>query len=56
MRSIPVARPPDEDDENYDNSCTRKHPVLDVEAKNAKLLNEEVHARVPFLGKLRGLR
>jgi len=56
MRSISVARPPDEDDEDSDNSCTRKHPILDVETKNAKFLNEEVHARAPLLGKLRGSR
>jgi hypothetical protein len=56
MRSISVARPPGEDDEDCDKGCTRKHPVLDVEAKKAKLLNEEVHARAPLLGKLRGSR
>ena len=56
MRSIPVARPPDEDDEDCDNGCTRKHPVLAFETKNAKFLNEEVHARAPLLGKLRGSR
>ena len=53
---IPIARPPDEDDEDYDNGCTRKHPVLAVETKNAEVLNEEVHARALSLGKLRGSR
>jgi hypothetical protein len=56
MRLTPVAGPPNEDDEDCDNSCTRKHPVLAVETKNAKFLNEEVHARAPLLGKLRGSR
>jgi hypothetical protein len=56
MRLIPVAGPPDECDEDCDNGCTGKHPVLAVEAKKAKFLNEEVHARAPLLGKLRGSR
>jgi hypothetical protein len=56
FHSIPVARPPDEDDENCDDGCTRKHPVLDVKTKNAEFLNKEVHARAPLLGKLRGSR
>lgn len=54
MRLIPVARPPGEDDEDCDNGCTRKHPVLTVETKNTEFLNEEVHVRALSLGKLRG--
>jgi hypothetical protein len=54
--SIPVTAPPDEDDENCDNGCARKHPVLAFETKNAKFLNEEVHARAPLLGKIRSSR
>ena len=48
--SIPVARSPGEDDEDCDNGRARKHPVLGVDAKNAKCLNEEVHGTRPFVG------
>lgn len=44
-----VARAPRRDDENSDNGCTCQHPILAVEPKKAKFLNEEVHRARTFL-------
>lgn len=44
-----VARAPRRDDENSDNSCASQHPILAVEAKKAKLMNEEIHRARTFL-------
>jgi hypothetical protein len=43
-----VARSPDEDNEDADQKKYNEHPVLALEAKKAKFLNEKLHCARPF--------
>jgi hypothetical protein len=45
--SVPIASLPDKKDEGHDQSSGDQHPVLAVETKKCKTLNEKLHRSRP---------
>jgi hypothetical protein len=49
LLSEPVAREPDKDNENDDQTGRDGHPDLCLEAKKTKVLDQKLHVSPPFL-------